>query len=231
MVNRKGRERLGYGEGDAETAPFIREKEEAARAERAFVRAEAEAGSRLPDSYGVDRVVVMVRDPYWIHTYWELTEETLSRAMSRLGKAAKGARVILRVCCREAEGGGPERILFDITPALHSRNWYISVGGPSRTYWVDVGLLTLDGRFLRLMRSNLVATPSDRMSDELDEQWRSLASEYEEMYALSGGFSRGASSLELHRRLARRLELGQASLPFSPEHWRDPGPRHRKEDR
>src|SRR5438552_19144524 len=27
----------------------------------------------LPSGYGKDRIVVMVRDPYWLHAYWELT--------------------------------------------------------------------------------------------------------------------------------------------------------------
>src|SRR4051794_14778925 len=26
----------------------------------------------LPAGYGKDRIVVMVRDPYWLHCYWEL---------------------------------------------------------------------------------------------------------------------------------------------------------------
>ena len=29
----------------------------------------------LPRGYGRDRIVVMVRDPYWLHCYWELTRK------------------------------------------------------------------------------------------------------------------------------------------------------------
>jgi hypothetical protein len=54
------------------------------------------------------------------------------------------------------------------------------------------------------------------MSDVLDEKWMSLSSQYEEMYALSGGLTRGVSSPELHERLARELEVRLGSPLFSP---------------
>jgi hypothetical protein len=184
-------------------------------------RTEPRSLPELPNSYGVDRVVALVRDPYWIHAYWELTEDTLSSALRRLGAAAKGARVVLRVFYSRGEGGEPESVLFDIALTLDARSWYVNVAAPGRTYRVEVGILTLDGRFLRLMRSNCVTTPRDRMSDVLDEQWRTVSSEYEEMYVLSGGLSRAGGSFELHRRLARRLELELASPLFSPGRWGD----------
>ena len=34
----------------------------------------------LPSGYGKDRIVAMVRDPFWIHCYWELTQQALARA-------------------------------------------------------------------------------------------------------------------------------------------------------
>jgi hypothetical protein len=38
----------------------------------------------LPRSYGRDRIVCMVRDPYWLHTYWELTRQAVARAEAAL---------------------------------------------------------------------------------------------------------------------------------------------------
>ena len=171
---------------------------------------------KLPDSYGKDRIVAMPRDPYWVHVYWEITEGAISGALKSLGRAQQNARRILRVYSSDAEGAGAERVLFDIFLTPEARNWYINVGGPGRTYRVDLGLLTAGGKFVCLMRSNVVSTPRDRMSDVLDEKWMSLSSEYEEMYALSGGLTRGVSSPELHERLARELEARLASPLFSP---------------
>lgn len=200
------------------SAPSVERVREEARAleERGPGKVESELQYTLPDSYGRDRVVAMSRDPYWIHAYWEITEETLSRALESLGSAQLNVRRVLRVYVKEGEGAGAERVLFDVFLTPGARNWYINVGGPGRTYRVDVGLLTARGKFVCLASSNIVRTPSDRMSDVLDEKWMSLPSEYEEMYALSGGLTRGVSSPELHERLARELEVKLASPLFSP---------------
>src|SRR6185295_2188448 len=51
----------------------------------------------LPTGYGKDRIVVMVRDPYWLHTYWELTRQAIARAEAALGQNWHGSKPILRV--------------------------------------------------------------------------------------------------------------------------------------
>src|SRR5262245_55552946 len=38
----------------------------------------------LPGGYGRDRIVVMVRDPYWLHAYWEMTRQAVQRAEAAL---------------------------------------------------------------------------------------------------------------------------------------------------
>src|SRR5207302_6158783 len=51
----------------------------------------------LPGGYGKDRIVVMVRDPYWLHTYWELTRKAIQRAEAALAQDWHGSKPILRV--------------------------------------------------------------------------------------------------------------------------------------
>src|SRR5262245_49703755 len=57
----------------------------------------AKVPKHLPAGYGKDRIVVMVRDPYWLHAYWELTRNAIQRAEAALGQDWHGARPILRV--------------------------------------------------------------------------------------------------------------------------------------
>ena len=38
----------------------------------------------LPSQYGVDKMVLMVRDPWWLYTYWELKSSTVERLKSEL---------------------------------------------------------------------------------------------------------------------------------------------------
>jgi hypothetical protein len=200
------------------TAPSVEKvrKEAKALGESGPRWVEPESQYKLPTSYGNDRIVAMSRDPYWVHVYWEITEGTMCHALQSLGRAQHNVRSILRVYTRDGDDVAVERVLFDIFLTPEARNWYINVGGPGRTYRVDIGLLTTGGKFVCLARSNAVSTPRDRMSDVLDEKWMSLSSEYEEMYALSGGLTRGVSSPELHERLARELQVRLASPLFSP---------------
>ena len=174
----------------------------------------------LPEGYGEDRIVAMVRDPYWIHTYWELTQETVSRGLRALGRAAPGARRILRVYSGDVNAARPEDFLFDVALTPDARSWYVNVGGPGRAYRVEIGLLTKAGKFVCLASSNNVSMPPDRMSDVMGEEWADLSPEYyAEMYALSGGLTGSRVPLTspgLGERLARRLEQRLASPMFSP---------------
>ena len=61
----------------------------------------------LPAGYGKDRIVCMVRDPYWLHAYWELTRQAIQRAEAALGQDWHAARPILR--------------LLDVTSTRHVR--------------------------------------------------------------------------------------------------------------
>jgi len=51
----------------------------------------------LPAGYGKDRIVAMVRDPYWLHCYWELTRHAVQRAESALGQEWHQSKPILRL--------------------------------------------------------------------------------------------------------------------------------------
>src|SRR5262249_48081533 len=44
-----------------------------------------------------DRIIAMVRDPYWLHVYWELSRSTYARAQAALGQEWHTARPILRL--------------------------------------------------------------------------------------------------------------------------------------
>jgi hypothetical protein len=103
----------------------------------------------LPAGYGRDRIVVMVRDPYWLHTYWELTRHAVQRAEAALGQDWHGARPILRLLDVSARdtANSAEAVVRDIDIHGGCNNWYIDVANPPRSYRVDIGYLSRRGRF------------------------------------------------------------------------------------
>jgi hypothetical protein len=102
----------------------------------------------------------------------------------------------------------------DIPVEGGATNWYINTRVPNRSYCVEIGVVSRSGRFVLLARSNVATTPRDAPSDVLDEKWMIPDWEFDKVYALSGGFSVGSSSLELKEMMERALggEMGSGAV-------------------
>lgn len=166
----------------------------------------------LPHEYGQDKLALMVRDPYWVHAYWEITSDTLNLARSEMGAEHENSKSILRIY--NVASGEPEE-QFDIEINGNADNWYINLGKPGGMFCVDIGILTPSGRFYTLARSNIVTMPPEGMSAVIDEKWMILQEEFERMYALSGGLAVGASSIEMQEMIQKRLREEMASGAIS----------------
>ena len=143
-----------------------------------------EAKEELPSHYGETKVVLLVRDPYWLYSYWEIAPQRLDQAKGELGRQGEGCKNILRVydITGQQFNGTNANSFFDLE-INGADNWYIKVGHPDRSYCVDLGLLTPGGTFYLLARSNQVTTPRDTPSELVAEEWWSSGQE-----ATPGGY-------------------------------------------
>jgi hypothetical protein len=187
----------------------------------------------LPAGYGKDRIVVMVRDPYWLHCYWELTRHAIQRAEAALGQEWHTAKPILRLLDVSSQDttSTAESILRDIDIHGGCNNWYIDVSNPPRSFRVDIGYLARSGRFYVLARSNVVTTPRAGVSDVIDENWADIdQKKADRIYAMSGGFDPTASSLELKQLFEERLRrpLGSPAVTSFGSGGLMPGGKMRK---
>jgi len=167
----------------------------------------------LPCAYGVDRLVLLVRDPDWSYAWWELTEARLEAARHELGE--KGS-LILRfydVSLIDWDGRNHHEC-FDIEVQALAGNWYVELGKPGATFVAEIGLRGMKGRFVALVRSNVVALPRNSMSPRVDEQWMISEERYQRLFELSGGAEIGLGSAEILRALEERLrrELAEAGV-------------------
>src|SRR5262249_29698035 len=98
----------------------------------------------LPAGYGKDRIVCLVRDPYWLRAHWELTRQALQRAEAALGQEWHTARPILRLLDVTSKDNScaSERVIRDVDIHGGSNNWYVNVDNPPRSYRIDVGYLS-----------------------------------------------------------------------------------------
>ena len=127
---------------------------------------------KLPALYNSTDVTLMVRDPYWIHAYWETTPASLLEVKKELGdRAFKKSAYTLRVHDISATQatGEKARTSFDIDVDPKARNWYINLWRDNATYYADFGVRTPKGAFYPLARSNTVTTPRATTTSEMPD--------------------------------------------------------------
>jgi uncharacterized protein len=164
----------------------------------------------LSTGFGKDRIVVMVRDPYWLHAYWELTHQSVQRAEAALGQDWHGARPILRLfdVSSQETTATSETPVRDVDIHGGCNNWYLEVTKPPRSFRVDIGYLSRRGQFFVLARSNVVSTPKAGVTDQLDENWSDLdPSSADRILSMSSGFdsTHAANTQELKELFEERL--------------------------
>jgi uncharacterized protein len=160
-----------------------------------------------------DRLVAMVRDPFWLHAYWELTRTGVERAEAAMGQDWHSARPVLRVFEVSSSGSTTASERVSRTIEIHGgvNNWYIDVVDPPKSYRLDIGYLSASGKFFVLARSNVVSTPVPGTSDAIDGNWAAVAEDFEKIYALSGGYSAEGPNLELQQLFEERLRRPMGS--------------------
>jgi len=171
------------------------------------------AGNNGSPSRKKDRLVLMVRDPYWLHALWEVSPRSVQRAQAALAEQWHGARPVLRLLEVEMDGTTctAERVIRDIDVHGGVNNWYIDVAEPPQSFRVELGYLTLDDRFYSLARSNSVTTPRPGASEAVDENWAPVAEDCERIYAMSGGYQAEGDSGELQQLFEERLRRPMGS--------------------
>ncbi|MFA6142029.1 MAG: DUF4912 domain-containing protein [Candidatus Omnitrophota bacterium] len=182
---------------------------------------------RFPSGYGDNKIVLLVRDPWWVFTYWEIRkdrEEEIVRKIESAGERA--SKSVLRVYDVTSVNfnGKNAHSFFDIELKNLASNWYINVNSPDRAWVVDIGILSNKGNFYLLARSNVVRTPAFGMSDVLDAEWMMPDDGYWKMFSLSGGFGVGKGSLEVREMIKKRLEeqVTSGGISSSASFYRKP---------
>jgi len=154
-----------------------------------------------------DRLVAMVRDPYWLHAYWELSRQSVERARAALGQNWYGARPVLRLLevTRDGTTSSVRKVVRDIEIHGGVNNWYVDVDSPPKSFQMEIGYLASAGRFVCLARSNIVSTPAVGTIKPFDGHWSQPTDDHDRVYALSGGYSEQGDHSELKELYEERL--------------------------
>lgn len=131
----------------------------------------------LPDTYGVDVLMLAPVDPSRLFATWQLAWSTRNRLVEELGEERLAlCQMVLRIhadpdaeACSEIDVSGP------------SRSWYVDFEGCSHRIWGEIGCKDPEGRFYPVARSAPVDVPWDRPSRRVDPDQAPVEELYERL--------------------------------------------------
>jgi len=165
----------------------------------------------LPSSYGKNKIIFMIRDPYWGFAYWDISEEL--KKEHNLLNIDKFLRVYDITSNNTPDA--PDSF-FDIKVNNEANNWYIKLPSPNRNFIIDYGYFK-NGNFITLLRSNPARTPRDNVSENIDEEWMLTDDQFALIMKASGAdqLFQQIGSQELIKFLASNLNEEISSNPGS----------------
>jgi len=197
--SKSGNGNTGSGAGRSDSRIARQLRTERNRAESLKNLALANELDRAKSQPEVDRVILIVRDPYWLQVYWEITRATVDRVRVALAEQWFGTRPVLRLLEVPADTStGSESVVREIPIHGGVRNWFIDVCEPPKSYCVALGYATSTGKFFLIAKSNTAVTPSPD-PEAFDLNWSDIHHDHKRYYAMSGGYANetGRDNLEL----------------------------------
>jgi len=162
----------------------------------------------FPETYGVNRVRLLVKDPAWLFVHWDVNPEAVRQLGAEVGtRAVELSKLTLRVF--DPSNGGGAVILV---PA-GARSWYVRADAKRRAYRAELGLTLPSGEFRLLAESNTVVTPRVGPSSERASQVAS----YRGGRALAGRRGRSTAEEEIRSASARGSAWKPAPDRLTPE--------------
>jgi len=169
----------------------------------------------IPWSYGLDRVVAAAVDPDNLYVYWEVGDEAIEKARADLGPGGPDAWLNLRIYDTTSLifDGTNAHSYFDRRIERSDRQWFFAIEKPTSTAYVDVGLRSTEGFFVKIARSGRVDFPRKDQSPWTEPEWLTVLPATGEVKAAGTGspFHGGAGAPG-----ASPQRVGEPPPPFAP---------------
>jgi hypothetical protein len=130
-----------------------------------------------PSAYLKDRSILLVIDPHFVYSYWEIKPETVEHGKHMLGGNSQLVLRVYDVTSLESFTGNNAHSFWDIKIKNYIGGWYIRVEHPDKNFVVDVGLRNENGDFYTLVRSNYGGAPRDTLAPPGKIYWMTVTPE------------------------------------------------------
>lgn len=173
----------------------------------------------LPKSYGKNKLVFMIRDPYWGFAYWEISNEVFNQY--QLYDKEMFIRIYDITTTEKVDSADS---FYDVKIDGNASNWYIKLPQANRKYVADYGFFK-ETYYVSLLRSNVSISPRDDISDQIDAEWSLTDDQFRQILKASGAdqMFEQIGSQELMKFLASNVSdnessdsLASPSSPFGP---------------
>lgn len=120
----------------------------------------------LPPSYATGEVLLTARDPHWLYSHWDLSDDQRRRynAFSRDG------HLIVRVYVN-APGGKPAA---EVHVHPESRHWFIHVNRANTRYVAELGYYSAADKWTVISTSPATLTPPDAVSEDNSAEFATI---------------------------------------------------------
>ncbi len=144
-----------------------------------------------------DRLVLVVRDAWWLQAYWEITRASVQRARAAFSGNWHNAQPVLRLVKVSSSGNsGIEEVIQEIPIHGGMSNWFINVQEQNENYRVFVGYACKEtAKFHLICKSNEILMP--KVEEATDCAWNDITNDAQRYYSLSGGKNPTLSSADL----------------------------------
>ena len=159
----------------------------------------------LPESYGTGTILLTARDPHWLYTHWDLTDDQQRRynAFSRDG------HLIVRIYIEAARGKPAAQA--HVHP--ESRHWFVHVDQANTRYIAELGYYSAADKWTVVSTSPATLTPPDAVSADTTADFGTIPFEVPMEKLLSLVKEAVQDSAPLAQALRELREDGYTELP------------------
>ena len=119
----------------------------------------------IPEEYAETRIHLMLKDPYWAHTYWSICPIDIQR----LEEKHESYSFFLRVVMHPSSPGAEDGDIYDIEIQPCDTSWNVNLPEKGRTYSVELYYRYESGEEGLLSQSKSISTNRSYYIDHIDQ--------------------------------------------------------------
>ena len=143
-----------------------KEKPEESGAPKSRFDSAPEKTTTFQDKAQLNRLLMLVVDPHYAFTYWELNPESMLQAADKIGSDTK-----LTLRFYDTTSAKPEAPYGDVEVFDGRGNWYLKMEYPQQHLQLEIGMKASTGEFTTIARSDVMRITKEMLAHPGPIKW------------------------------------------------------------